>query len=589
MYLLQNTRGLGIFVSILRSFGKICSSPLLFFFILLVSRNVVNGSNHTTVFTTSPFTASSNTTENPIQCDQHESCSLEIKAEHDLVEDMITTAKALFNKYKTKNLTIDEKGLTELMTDVGLIQIKLPDGHSHAEHHKDEEEHEDHSKKRRDVSEVEEDHHKKNHHDKECVFVEQIEGKFKSNGTSRLELNFDNFLTILPKLMFYRTQSKPCFAESYSEELILEEIGMTRVWLVALASVALISLLSIIGLLTVPLMKFSRFYNRCMAGLVALAVGTLVGDAVLHLIPHATNKEETEADGHEGHNHDYEKIYKHLMVVVGIYLFYLFETLMKVYRNSKDKKLHHHHMSTLEERQTTRLSNNDDPLQPPTIVIDSSGGLLVPEDKPVCNDMALTDDHDDHDHDHHGTDKSTDPLHHCNHSHPPEHLIKDGANTVLDMAWMVIAGDGLHNFSDGLAIGAAFSSSIAAGLSTSFAIFFHELPHELGDFAVLIKAGMSIKQALLYNIMCACLAFVGVIIGLVIGEYTTNFKMWVLALTAGGFLYVALVDMLPGLIKISSDVSDKWLFAIVQLGLISGFCGMLLIALYEDSFQNMFG
>jgi len=64
-----------------------------------------------------------------------------------------------------------------------------------------------------------------------------------------------------------------------------------------------------------------------------------------------------------------------------------------------------------------------------------------------------------------------------------------------------------------LLAGAAFSSSISAGLSTSLAIFFHELPHELGDFAILIDAGMSIKKALAYNGLCACLAFLGAIIG----------------------------------------------------------------------------
>ena len=61
--------------------------------------------------------------------------------------------------------------------------------------------------------------------------------------------------------------------------------------------------------------------------------------------------------------------------------------------------------------------------------------------------------------------------------------------------------------------GAAFTGSISAGLSTSLAIFFHELPHEFGDFAILIDAGMTIKKALIYNGMSACIAFVGAIIG----------------------------------------------------------------------------
>lgn len=62
-------------------------------------------------------------------------------------------------------------------------------------------------------------------------------------------------------------------------------------------------------------------------------------------------------------------------------------------------------------------------------------------------------------------------------------------------------------------VGAAFTSSISAGLSTSLAVFCHELPHEFGDFAILLEAGLTIKKALVYNGLSACIAFIGVIIG----------------------------------------------------------------------------
>ena len=66
---------------------------------------------------------------------------------------------------------------------------------------------------------------------------------------------------------------------------------------------------------------------------------------------------------------------------------------------------------------------------------------------------------------------------------------------------MVIFGDGIHNLADGMAICVAFAESNISGMSTSVAVLCHELPHEIGDFAMLLKAGMTVKQALCYNVM----------------------------------------------------------------------------------------
>lgn len=82
---------------------------------------------------------------------------------------------------------------------------------------------------------------------------------------------------------------------------------------------------------------------------------------------------------------------------------------------------------------------------------------------------------------------------HHGHSHTHGH-VHAAPKSMSSVAWMVIMGDGLHNFTDGMAIGAAFSGSIAGGFSTAVAVFCHELPHELGDFAMLLKAGMTMKQ-----------------------------------------------------------------------------------------------
>ena len=103
-------------------------------------------------------------------------------------------------------------------------------------------------------------------------------------------------------------------------------------------------------------------------------------------------------------------------------------------------------------------------------------------------------------------------------------------------------GDGLHNFTDGVAIGAAFTTSIAGGFSTTVAVFCHELPHELGDFAVLLKAGMSAKEALCYSLLSSILCYVGMFCGIYLENFDKG-SSWTFAVTAGSFLYIALVDL----------------------------------------------
>ncbi|EDV22948.1 uncharacterized protein TRIADDRAFT_28345, partial [Trichoplax adhaerens] len=107
---------------------------------------------------------------------------------------------------------------------------------------------------------------------------------------------------------------------------------------------------------------------------------------------------------------------------------------------------------------------------------------------------------------------------------------------------MVVVGDGLHNFTDGIAIGASFKSSLSLGLSTSVAVFCHELPQELGDFAILYASGMGWKRALIYNLISALPCYIGAIIG-IFAASTDIARQYMFAVTAGLFLYIALVDL----------------------------------------------
>lgn len=103
---------------------------------------------------------------------------------------------------------------------------------------------------------------------------------------------------------------------------------------------------------------------------------------------------------------------------------------------------------------------------------------------------------------------------------------------------MVLLGDALHNFADGLAIGAAFTESASVGIATTITVFCHELPHELGDYAILVSSGLSRGRALLFNFLSSLTAFIGLYIGISVSTDDTV-RQWIFAITAGLFLYIA--------------------------------------------------
>nr|CAD7406647.1 unnamed protein product [Timema poppensis] len=122
-------------------------------------------------------------------------------------------------------------------------------------------------------------------------------------------------------------------------------------------------------------------------------------------------------------------------------------------------------------------------------------------------------------------------------------VIQKVTTKIAPVAMMIIFGDGLHNFIDGMSIGAGFSQSLSTGLSMSIAIACEEFPHELGDFAILVNSGMHVKKALLFNFLSACTAFGGLALGIILGELQVNF---IFAFAGGLFLYVSLADLTIG-------------------------------------------
>uniref|UniRef100_A0A8D1XVY4 Zinc transporter ZIP4 n=1 Tax=Sus scrofa TaxID=9823 RepID=A0A8D1XVY4_PIG len=149
------------------------------------------------------------------------------------------------------------------------------------------------------------------------------------------------------------------------------------------------------------------------------------------------------------------------------------------------------------------------------------------------------------------------------------------------LPYVITLGDAVHNFADGLAVGAAFLSSWKTGLATSLAVFCHEVPHELGDFAALLHAGLSVRRAMLLNLASGLTAFIGLYVALAAGVGEDG-ETWILAVATGLFLYVALCDMLPAMLNVR-DRRPWLLFLLHNAGLLGGWTVLLLLSLYEDN------
>ncbi len=232
----------------------------------------------------------------------------------------------------------------------------------------------------------------------------------------------------------------------------------------SLASVVLVSLISLIGFL---FFKFKKnTLSKITHFLISFAVGSLFGDALIHLLP-------------ESYEYFGESLVTPIMVIVGILLFFVLE-----------KFLRWHH----------------------------------------CHDIE------------------------CQNHHP----------VVITS----LVGDAVHNFIDGLLIGATYLVSIPLGIATTLAIILHEIPHELADIGIYLHKGVTKFDALKLNFISASTAILGTIIALLLGQQVEEFSFYLLPFTAGGFLYIALSDLIPELHEETNPKSSLTQFIAIILGVI---------------------
>ncbi|XP_042652820.1 zinc transporter ZIP5 [Tyto alba] len=382
------------------------------------------------------------------------------------------------------------------------------------------------------------EHSSADHPHDDCLNVTQLLVNFGLASVS--QLTPEQFTLLCPALL-YQIDSRVCI--QHSDEVTLPPPG-GGLWPAlgwGLLAVAFISLPSALAVVLVPLLSRS-FFRSLLAFLVALAVGTLCGDALLHLWPHAQGMHQ-EMPAEPG-----AAVLQGLTVLGGIYLLFLVELLLGMLRRSRDATRH-------SPGETLDVATG--------VPAPSQGGaelrhLTAPEPE-----LELK----PHGHPH-------------GHSHGPT---LPPSPRATDIIWMVVLGDGIHNLTDGLAIGAAFSHGLSSGLSTALAVLCHELPHELGDLAVLLRAGTAPRTILLLNLLSAGLSCLGAAAGAAVGQSASHLTPWILTTTAGIFLYVALADMLPEVLRGAEGPGEgTWgRFLLQNVGFLLGSSIMLGIALAE--------
>ena len=152
------------------------------------------------------------------------------------------------------------------------------------------------------------------------------------------------------------------------------------------------------------------------------------------------------------------------------------------------------------------------------------------------------------------------------HSHDDHH---HGHAVDHSTATLVIVGDTVHAFVDGVVIAAAVLVSVPLGLTTALAIAAHEIPQEAGDFGILLAAGYSRSRALVLNLASAGGGVLGALVMLAFGERAPEILPYVLSFAAGNLLYVAMSDLIPALHQGSLDRNAVRQLLLIGLGILT--------------------
>nr|XP_055185839.1 zinc transporter SLC39A7 isoform X2 [Nyctereutes procyonoides] len=326
----------------------------------------------------------------------------------------------------------------------------------------------------------------------------------------------------------------------------------------------LISAAPFFVLFLIPVESNSPRHRSLLQILLSFASGGLLGDAFLHLIPHALEPHShhpLEQPGH-GHSHSGQGpiLSVGLWVLSGIVAFLVVEKFVRHVKGGHGHSHGHGHAHG-----HTQGSHGHGTQKYPSKEKQSSE-----EEEKEANGSRKRKG---------GSTRLKDgPLR-------PQNSEEEKTGSDLRVSgYLNLAADLAHNFTDGLAIGASFRGGRGLGILTTMTVLLHEVPHEVGDFAILVQSGCSKKQAMRLQLLTAIGALAGTACALLTEGGAVGSEVasgtgsgWVLPFTAGGFIYVATVSVLPELLREASPLQSL----LEVLGLLGGVVMMVLIAHLE--------
>lgn len=301
--------------------------------------------------------------------------------------------------------------------------------------------------------------------------------------------------------------------------------------------------------------------------------GGLLGDVFLHLLPHAFLGEHVEQDVSVKVD-EQKNVLIGLGIFGGFFFFFLMDKLMRVFNGGGGHDHNHHHYAHDVKK------HEDDNDVSATAVKEQPEGLRQRVVKNKEEDIK-EEEEKDHQDQAHNNDRS-----------------------IKLSAYLNLFADFTHNMTDGLAMAASFYASPSVGATTAVAVFFHEIPHEVGDYAILVQSGFSKQRAMMAQFTTAVGAFLGTIIGIIIEQLARSGETLkehhvdvpgilgtdlhasdlVIPFTAGGFLYIATVGVVPELLQVTGKLKKDWNQASAEfIAMIVGVSLMAVIAWNEGA------